>query len=165
MGGARDLLFLFSAPAPEGLRRKSIRKVGASAPNCRPSRLRSMECGGSTPPSVPAVQYRSTARQTSPCPFADYIAPSNTNARRFEQLTKDTIRFIEELERVGCAPVSCLGLPDFFFLPPLFLSFCARPFAISATLLPRFQRPRTLSYECETTAYPVRCAEYYAIKY
>jgi adenylosuccinate synthase len=41
--------------------------------------------------------------------FADYINRSNTNARRFEQLTLNTIRFVEELERVGCAPVSLIS--------------------------------------------------------
>jgi adenylosuccinate synthase len=41
--------------------------------------------------------------------FADYIQRSNTSARRFEQLTDETIRFIEELERVACAPVSLIS--------------------------------------------------------
>ncbi len=41
--------------------------------------------------------------------FADYIKRSNTEARRFGQLTADTIRFIEELERVACAPVSLIS--------------------------------------------------------
>lgn len=38
--------------------------------------------------------------------FADYIDSKNSSARRFEQLTKDTIYFIEELERVSNVPVS-----------------------------------------------------------
>ncbi len=41
--------------------------------------------------------------------FADYIDCKNQNARRFEQLTQDTIRFIEELERVAHAPVSLIN--------------------------------------------------------
>lgn len=38
--------------------------------------------------------------------FADYICKDNEKARRFEQLTDSTIEFIEEVERVACAPVS-----------------------------------------------------------
>ncbi|MBZ5697627.1 MAG: adenylosuccinate synthetase [Acidobacteriia bacterium] len=41
--------------------------------------------------------------------FADYIHASNTHARRFEQLTDETIQFIEELERVASAPVSLIS--------------------------------------------------------
>lgn len=41
--------------------------------------------------------------------FADYIGIANRNARRFEQLTPDTIRFCEELERVTVAPVSLIA--------------------------------------------------------
>ena len=41
--------------------------------------------------------------------FVDYIARINAEARRFEQLTDDTIRFIEELERVANAPVSLIS--------------------------------------------------------
>ncbi|HEP8184355.1 adenylosuccinate synthetase [Pseudomonas aeruginosa] len=41
--------------------------------------------------------------------FADYITASNRNARRFEQLSEDTIKFIEELERVSQAPVSLIN--------------------------------------------------------
>lgn len=33
----------------------------------------------------------------------------NREARRFEQLTEDTIRFIEEIERVASAPVSLIS--------------------------------------------------------
>src|SRR5690242_17941457 len=35
--------------------------------------------------------------------FADYITIENRNARRFEQLTQPTLRFIEEIERVASA--------------------------------------------------------------
>ena len=38
--------------------------------------------------------------------FSDYIAKTNELARRFEQLSPKTIRFIEEIERVATAPVS-----------------------------------------------------------
>jgi len=41
--------------------------------------------------------------------FADYISSQNQHARRFEQLTEDTIKFIEELERVAQAPVSLIN--------------------------------------------------------
>lgn len=41
--------------------------------------------------------------------FADYLNPSNADARRYEQLSPDTIRFIEEVERVGAAPVSLIS--------------------------------------------------------
>jgi adenylosuccinate synthase len=41
--------------------------------------------------------------------FADYIDRENVNARRFEQLTEPTIRFIEEMERVAAAPVTLIS--------------------------------------------------------
>lgn len=41
--------------------------------------------------------------------FADYLNCENANARRFEQLDEGTIRFVEELERVGGAPVSLIS--------------------------------------------------------
>ncbi|MFJ2684425.1 adenylosuccinate synthetase [Pseudomonas sp. NPDC087342] len=41
--------------------------------------------------------------------FADYLKSSNSNARRFEQLDSDTIKFVEELERVSQAPVSLIN--------------------------------------------------------
>jgi len=41
--------------------------------------------------------------------FADYINKDNRKARRFEQLTEYTIKFIEELERVAQAPVSLIN--------------------------------------------------------
>lgn len=41
--------------------------------------------------------------------FADYVAADNVNARRFEQLTPETIMFIEELERVAQAPISLIN--------------------------------------------------------
>jgi adenylosuccinate synthase len=41
--------------------------------------------------------------------FADYLTIANRSARRFEQLDADTIRFIEELERVAAAPVSLIA--------------------------------------------------------
>ena len=40
--------------------------------------------------------------------FADYIDGTNRAARRFEQLTPRTIRFVEELERVGGTNVSLI---------------------------------------------------------
>ncbi len=41
--------------------------------------------------------------------FADYLKATNQGARRFEQLDIDTIKFIEELERVAQAPVSLIN--------------------------------------------------------
>lgn len=41
--------------------------------------------------------------------FADYLSSKNQRARRFEQLDEDTIKFIEELERVAHAPVSLIN--------------------------------------------------------
>jgi adenylosuccinate synthase len=41
--------------------------------------------------------------------FVDYISKKNERARRFEQLTPDTIQFIEEVERVAAAPVSLIS--------------------------------------------------------
>ena len=41
--------------------------------------------------------------------FVDYIRKENADARRFEQLTDDTIRFIEEVERVARVPVSLIS--------------------------------------------------------
>jgi adenylosuccinate synthase len=41
--------------------------------------------------------------------FADYLSAANQSARRFEQLHIDTIKFIEELERVAQAPVSLIN--------------------------------------------------------
>lgn len=41
--------------------------------------------------------------------FADYIDANNQQARRFEQLTEETINLIEELERVARAPVSLIS--------------------------------------------------------
>jgi adenylosuccinate synthase len=41
--------------------------------------------------------------------FVDYISAMNRAARRFEQLTPETIRFIEEIERVAEAPVSLIS--------------------------------------------------------
>jgi adenylosuccinate synthase len=41
--------------------------------------------------------------------FADYLDQKNQEARRFEQLTDDTIKFIEELEHVAQAPVSIVN--------------------------------------------------------
>ena len=35
--------------------------------------------------------------------FTDYLDKENSNARRFEQLPPDTIRFVEEIERVAGA--------------------------------------------------------------
>jgi len=41
--------------------------------------------------------------------FSDYIDAKNREAQRFDQLTQETIQFIEELERVSNAPVSLIS--------------------------------------------------------
>lgn len=41
--------------------------------------------------------------------FVDYIDIKNKDARRFEQLTTETINFIEEVERIAGAPVSMIS--------------------------------------------------------
>ncbi len=41
--------------------------------------------------------------------FSDYVSIKNRDARRFEQLTPETIRFIQEIERVAAAPVSLIS--------------------------------------------------------
>jgi len=41
--------------------------------------------------------------------FVDYLDKKNRDARRFEQLSSDTIHFIEELERVAGAPVTLIA--------------------------------------------------------
>jgi adenylosuccinate synthase len=41
--------------------------------------------------------------------FTDYLSSENARAKRFEQLTDDTIRFIQEVERVTSAPVSLIS--------------------------------------------------------
>lgn len=42
--------------------------------------------------------------------FADYLSIENREARRFEQLTQETIHFIAEVERVAAARVSLIGV-------------------------------------------------------
>jgi adenylosuccinate synthase len=41
--------------------------------------------------------------------FADYHTIMNRKARRFDQLHVDTIRFVEEVEKVAGAPVSLIA--------------------------------------------------------
>ncbi len=41
--------------------------------------------------------------------FVDYIDKANREARRFEQLTEDSIRFVQEVEAVAQAPVSLIS--------------------------------------------------------
>ena len=40
--------------------------------------------------------------------FADYLSAKNEKAKRFEQLTEETIRFIQEVERVAGVSVSLI---------------------------------------------------------
>lgn len=59
------------------------------------------------------VLLRKSAALNAPTDIAmtctDYLDPSNVEARRYEQLTPETIRFIEEVERVAAAPVSLIS--------------------------------------------------------
>lgn len=41
--------------------------------------------------------------------FVDYLDATNQQARRFEQLSPKTIRFIEDVEKVSCAPVTLIS--------------------------------------------------------
>lgn len=41
--------------------------------------------------------------------FVDYLDKDNRKARRFEQLSQDTIQFIEEVEQISGAPVSLIS--------------------------------------------------------
>ena len=41
--------------------------------------------------------------------FVDYVTKANTDARRFEQLDPDTIRFVEEVEKVASTPVTLVS--------------------------------------------------------
>jgi adenylosuccinate synthase len=41
--------------------------------------------------------------------FVDYLDRKNTAARRFDQLTEQTLQFVEEIERVACSPVSLIS--------------------------------------------------------
>jgi adenylosuccinate synthase len=41
--------------------------------------------------------------------FVDYLGKENLNARRFDQLTRPTMNFIDEVERVAGAPVSLVS--------------------------------------------------------
>lgn len=58
-------------------------------------------------------QYRRSVLLNGPTDialtFVDYLDVDNRNAYRFEQLTEDTLRFIEELERVSGRPVSLIS--------------------------------------------------------
>lgn len=42
--------------------------------------------------------------------FADYLSIENRDARRFDQLTEDTIHFIADVEKVAAARVSLIGI-------------------------------------------------------
>jgi adenylosuccinate synthase len=41
--------------------------------------------------------------------FSDYVSVENRHAHRFDHLTPDTLRFIEEVERVSGVPVSLIS--------------------------------------------------------
>jgi adenylosuccinate synthase len=41
--------------------------------------------------------------------FTDYLNPANAEARMYEQLSSDTVRFIEDVERVAAAPVTLIS--------------------------------------------------------
>ena len=59
------------------------------------------------------VQFRDSVQLNGPTDialtFVDYLSVDNRNAYRYEQLTPETINFVEELERVSGRPVSMLS--------------------------------------------------------
>jgi len=59
------------------------------------------------------VQFRDFVQLNGPTDialtFADYLHVDNKKAFRFDQLSSDTIRFVEELERVSGRPVSLIS--------------------------------------------------------
>jgi adenylosuccinate synthase len=59
------------------------------------------------------VQLRRAAQINGPTDialtFVDYLGAANRKARRFEQLSSETIQFIEEVENVAGAPVSLIS--------------------------------------------------------
>ena len=67
------------------------------------------------PPSISSsggldgVEYKLGRRPDVALTFADYLDKRNEDARRYEQLRPETIRFIEEIERVAVAPVSMVS--------------------------------------------------------
>ena len=58
-------------------------------------------------------QFRDSVQLNGPTDialtFVDYFGKANRNAFRFEQLTAESIRFVEEIERVSGRPVSLLS--------------------------------------------------------
>lgn len=59
------------------------------------------------------TQLRRSAQLNGPTDialtFADYLSIENRKAYRFDQLTSDTLRFIEEIERVAGVPVNLIS--------------------------------------------------------
>lgn len=59
------------------------------------------------------VQFKDSVQLNGPTDialtFVDYFGVANRDAFRFEQLTEETIRFVEEVERVSGRPVSMLS--------------------------------------------------------
>lgn len=58
-------------------------------------------------------QYRRSLTLNGPTDialtFVDYLSVRNRDAYRYEQLTQETLRFVEELEKVGGVPVSLIS--------------------------------------------------------
>jgi adenylosuccinate synthase len=86
-----------------GLSRKDLESAERTSTTNRPRRVSEFDW----------VLLRRAATLNGPTDvaltFVDYLANSNTKARRFEQLTEETIRFVEEVERVAAAPVSLIS--------------------------------------------------------
>jgi hypothetical protein len=59
--------------------------------------------------------------------FVDYLSVRNRQAYRFEQLTKDTLRFIEEVERVSGQPVTLVDQFDWRKFPWKGVMSCGDP--------------------------------------
>lgn len=86
-----------------GLNAEEIKKAERTSTTNRPRRFGEFEWD----------QFRSACMLNAPTDivlsFADYINADNRKARRFDQLNGETIRFIEELERIAKAPVSLIN--------------------------------------------------------
>jgi adenylosuccinate synthase len=99
---AKDLTWRTIA-ARSGYNERELRKSEVTSTTARKRRVGEFEWD----------LYRKAVTLNSPTDialtFTDYIDVQNAHARRFEQLTEETIQFIQELERVASAPVSLIS--------------------------------------------------------
>jgi adenylosuccinate synthase len=99
---AKDLTWRTIA-GRSGYSERELRKIEVTSTTARKRRVGEFEWD----------LYRRAVTLNSPSDialtFTDYIDVQNARARRFEQLTEETIQFIQELERVASAPVSLIS--------------------------------------------------------